>query len=242
MIEHLPIFISVLFILTTFLTLILVNLALKKANIKNRSAIIIGLLIWLGIQLALSISDVYSNDTQVMPPKIALFAVLPAFILIGLLLVSKKGKVFISQLSSQYLTLISIVRIPVELTLFFLFTNAVIPQIMTFEGNNFDILAGITAPLIYYFGFVTKKINQKIVLLWNCLSLALLVNIIIVAFLSAPSPLQKFGFEQPNIAILHFPFAWLPAFIVPMVLISHIASIKSILKNKKYSLTKNKLS
>jgi hypothetical protein len=31
---------------------------------------------------------------------------------------------------------------------------------------------------------------------------------------------------------LYFPFAWLPSFIVPAVLFSHIASIRNLLKTK----------
>ncbi len=230
MIPNLPIYIAILFVLTTLLTLLLVNLALKKSNIKSRKTIVISLIVWLSIQLLLSITGVYFNNTQAIPPKIALFGVLPTFLLLVFLLLSKQGKLFMNKLSLQYLTLISVVRIPVELALFFLFTNLAIPKIMTFEGSNFDIIAGITALVVYYFGFVKKVFGKKIILLWNCLSLILLINIIIIAFLSAPSPMQQFGFEQPNIAILYFPFAWLPTFIVPMVLISHIASIRLILK------------
>ena len=48
--------------------------------------------------------------------------------------------------------------------------------------------------------------------------LGLLANIVIIAVLSFPSPIQQFGFEQPNIGLAYFPFIWLPAIIVPIVL------------------------
>ncbi|TAH22438.1 MAG: hypothetical protein EAZ08_00730 [Cytophagales bacterium] len=41
---------------------------------------------------------------------------------------------------------LNIVRIPVEIILFWLFVNKAIPELMTFEGRNLDIIAGITAP------------------------------------------------------------------------------------------------
>jgi hypothetical protein len=46
------------------------------------------------------------------------------------------------------------------------------------------------------------------------------------AVLSTPSAFQKFAFNQPNVAILHFPYTLLPAFIVPLVLFSHLAGIR----------------
>jgi len=54
------------------------------------------------------------------------------------------------------------------------------------------------------------------------------LNIVINAILSVPTPIQQFAFDQPNIAILYFPFTWLPCFIVPAVLLSHIVSIKKL--------------
>jgi hypothetical protein len=63
--------------------------------------------------------------------------------------------------------------------------------------------------------------------------LGLLINIVVNAALSAPSVVQQFAFEQPNIAILYFPFNLLPAVIVPLVLFSHLAAIRQLLRYKK---------
>jgi hypothetical protein len=38
-----------------------------------------------------------------------------------------------------------------------------------------------------------------------------------------------FAFDQPNIAVLYFPFNWLPSCIVPLVLLSHLAAIRQLL-------------
>jgi len=96
---------------------------------------------------------------------------------------------------------------------------------MTFSGRNFDILAGITAPFVYYFVFFKKSISKKGLLIWNIICLLLLLNIVVNAILSTPIPIQQFAFDQPNLAILHFPMVWLPTFVVPAVLFSHIVAI-----------------
>ena len=96
---------------------------------------------------------------------------------------------------------------------------------MTFEGRNFDILAGITAPIIVWMAFRKNQINRPLLITWNLVSLLLLLNIVITAILSIATPIQQFGFEQPNRAVLYFPYIWLPAIIFPIVLFTHLASI-----------------
>ena len=104
---------------------------------------------------------------------------------------------------------------------------------MTFEGRNFDILAGLTAPLVYYFGFIKPRLSRKTMLAWNFICLLLLINIIVNAVLSAPFPFQQFAFDQPNIAVLYFPFIWLPCCVVPLVLFAHLAAIRQLAKNRE---------
>jgi hypothetical protein len=41
-------------------------------------------------------------------------------------------------------------------------------------------------------------------------------------------PFQQFAFDQPNIAVLYFPFIWLPSCVVPLVLLSHLAAIRQL--------------
>jgi hypothetical protein len=161
-----------------------------------------------------------------------LFGIFPALLTIILLFVTKAGRQFVDSLPLKNLTYTNIVRIPVEIVLFWLFLNKAVPELMTFEGRNFDIASGITAPFIAYFGLTKNKLNRRIILIWNFICLALLINIVVNALFSLPSPIQKFAFDQPNIAVLNFPFSWLPTFIVPIILFGHLTSIRQLLKRK----------
>ncbi len=234
MLSNLPIFISIIFALTTFATLFLFYNIVKNANNadnqKLANPILLGMSFWLAIQAFLTLKGVYKADLNVFPPKIILFGVLPNIIAMVLLFTTAKGKRFIDSLPLKQFTYLNTVRIPVELVLFWLFMNKAVPEIMTFEGKNFDILAGISAPLVAYFGFTKGKISPKILLVWNICCLMLLMNIILIALFSAPVPFQKLGFEQPNIAIINFPFSWLPTFIVPIVLLGHLTSIRQLIR------------
>jgi hypothetical protein len=231
MIQNLPIFISLFFGLTTIATLLIFYWAVKKSDFNNKAQyLLLGMVIWLILQAVLTLNNVYNTDTQSFPPKIMLLGILPTLLVIVFLFSTNKGKQFIDSLPLTTITYLNTIRIPVELVLLWLFLNKAIPELMTFEGRNFDILAGISAPFVAYFGFIKGKINRKLILGWNFICLALLMNIIFLALFSAPSPFQKLAFDQPNIAILNFPFSWLPTFIVPIVLFGHLASIRRFLK------------
>lgn len=235
MLDNLPTYISVAFGLTTLGTLMLFICCLRNSNSQTKqlsTKIFTGLILWLIIQAVISFNRIYSLDTNSLPPKIFLFGILPALLTIITLFLTKNGRRFIDGLPLVNLAYLNVVRVPVEVVLYWLFLNNAIPELMTFEGRNFDIIAGITSPIIAHFGFTKRKINRTVILGWNFICLALLINIVINAFLSAPSPLQKFAFEQPNVAILHFPFSWLPTFIVPVVLFGHLVSIRQLLKSK----------
>jgi hypothetical protein len=154
----------------------------------------------------------------------------PALLFLVYKFISRKGRAFIDNLDLSKLTIIHIIRLPVELVLFWLLVHKSIPEAMTFHGRNFDIFSGITAPIVYYLGFVKKVISKNIILTWNFICLALLLNVVSNALLSLPARFQQFDFEQPNIALGFFPFLLLPAFLVPTVLFSMLASIRLLLK------------
>lgn len=221
--EKVPEFASTLFILTTFITLYLFSSATSKPRV-----VLLVLLAWLVLQGFMASSGFYTV-TDRLPPRF-LLGILPPLAFIFFLFLSPWGRLFIDGLDLKRLTLLHVIRIPVELVLFWLFSYKTVPQLMTFEGRNFDILSGISALLVYYFGFIKKSLDKKFILVWNFICLALLANIVINAFLSAPFPFQKFAFDQPNIAILYFPFVWLPALVVPLVLFSHLVAIRKLWK------------
>lgn len=189
---------------------------------------IIGLSIWIIIQSALAINGFYSNPNTVTA-RFPILIIPPLLFLISRL-INKTGRAFLDNLNLKVLTIFHVIRIPVEIVLFWLFVNYSVPEAMTFHGRNFDILSGISAPFIYYFGFVKKILNKKVIIAWNLICLALLLNVVSAAILSLPARFIQFGFEQPNIALGYFPFVLLPALLVPLVMLSTVAAIKQLLK------------
>jgi len=227
MLTDLPDSLVIIFLLTVILTFLLFINA-----VRNKPTAAIVLVVWLAVTGILSINKVFQN-TSTIPPRL-MIVIAPAILFIILLLITKSGRKFTDNIDLKKLTLVHIVRVPVEITLFMLSTHKLIPELMTFAGRNFDILSGITAPIVYFVCFKNSQLkNRKLLLVWNFICLGLLLNIVINALLSAPFPFQQFAFDQPNIAILYFPFTWLPCFIVMIVLYSHLAAIRQLIRHRK---------
>jgi hypothetical protein len=220
------------YLIITFLAALVLTYQLFIRAVKNKLIPGIIILVWLSITGFLAWYGFFADNTGT-PPAFTLAAA-PAFILIVSLFITKKGKLFLDELDIKKLTLVHIVRIPVELNLYWLAAHKAVPELMTFAGKNFDILAGISAPIMYFLCFDGNRVkSRRLLLAWNFICLGLLLNIVIHAVLSAPFSFQQFAFDQPNIAVLFFPFTWLPSFIVMVVLLSHLATIRQLIQQPK---------
>jgi hypothetical protein len=229
--ENVPAYVSIIFIVTTFATIAILLQAIKSIGLdKLPSKILLFVLpLWIVFQTILSIGGFY-QETSSTPPRIVLFGVLPAVLLIIAYLAFFRE--FVDRLPLKLLTAIHIVRIPVELTLFWLFGAGMVPQIMTFEGANFDIASGILAIIVLFIAFRGEKVSRPVIIAFNIIGLILLSVIVTVAALSVQSPMQQMSFDLPNRAVLFFPYVFLPTIIVPIVLASHLFALYKSLRGK----------
>lgn len=219
--------ITVFFIFTTIATLWL----FYKVSKSKKS--LLGVLIWTVIVGVLGFLGFYRVQ-NVTPPRF-IFLLAPGILFVVTNVLIKKSQTFGDVKDLKWLTLLHIIRIPVEIVLYYVFIEGYIPDLMTYEGFNYDILSGFSAPIIYYLVFVKNWMGEKGLLIWNFICLGLLFNILSIAVLSAQTPFQKLAFDQPNVGVTYFPFVWLPAVIVPIVLYSHLVSIRLLLNSKKAS-------
>ena len=222
MIENLPLALPIIFILIVIITIVWFYLASK-----SRTFLII-VTSWTIIQSALSINGFFQH-TESNPPRLILYGVFPAIIAIITTFLTKRGRTFINKINLKTLTYFHSIRIPVEIILSLLFHYGAVSVYMTFEGTNFDIISGLSAPVIAYLAFRSTP-NKKLLISWNIICLLLLLNVVITAIFAFPSPFQKLAFNQPNLAVLYFPYSLLPTLIVPIVIFSHLIAIKRLNK------------
>ena len=179
---------------------------------------------WILLQSLVSLTGYYLDEHGLPPPF--LFLVIPPLTLIVAALLLPGLRSSLEKVDPFMLTMVHIIRVPVELVLWALFIHRLVPEAMTFAGLNYDILAGLTSPFIAYFAFRRRTFSRLALMTWHFLCLVLLLNVVGHGVLSAPTPFQQLSFDQPNIGLLYFPFVFLPGLIVPVVLFSHLAEIR----------------
>ena len=121
-------------------------------------------------------------------------------------------------------------RIAVELLMHRAYKEGLMPVQMSYSGRNFDIVTGITAVLLGAW-LATGRRSRPLVVAWNVLGLALLANILVVALLSAPTPLRVFMNEPSNVWITHAPWVWLPTVMVLAAMLGHVLVFRRLADN-----------
>lgn len=229
--EPLPVYVPIVFVATVVVAEIFLLLTIKRAGTSTlASRILIAILpVWTVLQAVLASTGFY-QDSAGFPPRLFLFGVAPCLLLIILFFVFFRTS-FIAAASLKDLTWVHIVRIPVEIVLLWLFIGGGVPRVMTFEGRNFDIASGILALIVYFAAFRSGRPNRVMLIVFNIVGLLLLFNIVTIAMITLASPIQQMAFDQPNRAVLYFPYIWLPTIVVPVVLFSHLAALWKLMRN-----------
>ena len=182
------------------------------------------LLLWLMVAALAAMAGLL-NDFYSLPPHFT-FIVVPAQLAAVIVALHPRTGPLLDRAAGTWLVGFQFFRVPMELILWQLAVAKVIPVVMTFEGRNFDVLVGLTAPLIAWLAFTKKWLSPGPVIFWNLFGLALLGNIVTIAALSTPTRFRQFFEGPPNEMIAGFPFVWLIAFVVPLAFLGHLASIR----------------
>lgn len=167
----------------------------------------------------------FFSDFSKLPPRPLLLILLP---LVGLVVFafSKTGTAIIRAIPPHWLVGMQAFRILVEVLLWRLCVLHLLPVQMTFEGNNFDIISGLLAipvAMILY-----RKWIPNLSLLFNSIGMGLLINIVVIAVLSMPTPFRYFRNEPSNALVAAFPFVYLPAVLVALAQALHIFSLRQL--------------
>ncbi|HEX8450955.1 MAG TPA: hypothetical protein VF647_02595 [Longimicrobium sp.] len=112
-------------------------------------------------------------------------------------------------------------RLPLELMMHRAAEVGLMPVQMSFEGLNFDVVSGALAIVVGVLAAYGRA-PRALVAAWAVLGSLLLANVLVIAVLSAPTPLRMFWNEPANVWITTFPYVWLPAVMVPAAIFGHL--------------------
>ena len=204
--------------------------AQQKKFIRNFLIVFLGWFVFIYIW---SRSGIFRNF-ELFPFNAAPVIIIP-LITILVFTFSKSVKEILIHIPQEKIIKLQVFRFYVEVLLWALFASALLPIQMTFEGINFDVITGVTAVLLTtrVAGFLLiDKLPKIVITLWNLIGLGLLINIVVIAILSMPTPFRYFMNERANTIVTEFPISLLPAFLVPLAYMLHILSLRKALLKK----------
>jgi hypothetical protein len=176
----------------------------------------IALLVWLGATFTLAASGLL-NFGPLPPPIFILFTI--AFLLTTWLGRSPFGDQLIEERSIGLLIGYQSFRIAVEIFLWLGARDGFVPPQLTWEGRNWDILTGLSAPIVAMLAH-RGTLPRTAIVLWNYAGLLLLINVVGVAILSMPTPFRQLS--PVNRFVATAPYVWLPIFLVQAAWLGHL--------------------
>ena len=176
----------------------------------------------LTIAAVLALTGITARLDTVPPPALPVFAVfLLSAIGMGLSPLGRR----LASLPIRLLIGFQAFRILVELLLHQGMIEGVVPPQLSWSGRNLDVFAGLLA---VPFGLWADRLPKAALWVFNLLGLGLLLNVIVVAILSVPTPFQQF--QPDNTFVAFMPFIWLPTGLVTLALLGHVVLTRRLLQ------------
>ncbi len=181
------------------------------------------MLAWLALTGAVAATGFFA-DFGAVPPRLA-FAIGPAFVAVVVLALLRPVRRVVAYAPFTWLIYAQSFRVLLEGLLWGLYEVGVVPVQMTFEGLNFDIVTGLSAPFVAWLVSREDAWARPIAIAWNGVGLGMALTIVTISILSSPVPFRTFTEGPANTFVATVPFVWLPAFVVPLALLFHLWSL-----------------
>lgn len=178
----------------------------------------LGLALFSTLALALAQAELLVSFS--LPPRpLVLFWV--GFFLLVVAFRTKGLRETLARVPLGALILFQAFRLPLELVMQLAADEKVMPRVMSLSGRNFDVVTGVLS-LVVGLGLLREKLPRSAAWVWNLVGLGLLVNVVLLAVFSAPTPLRRFPDDVANLWVAYPPFVLLPAVLVPFAAFGHL--------------------
>ena len=181
---------------------------------------------WLGL-LAVGAGTGFLSNFDARPPRMMLVLLGSIALFVAALRTPTLSRL-LAATPRTWPIAVQAMRVPIELGLWSLFLEGRMPEHMTFEGRNLDVLVGLTAPLVAV-SLARGWIGARGAIAWNVASLCLLANVVGMAITTMPGPLHLAWPGVSNVVVAELPFVFLPGLLVPVALFGHVLSLRQLL-------------
>jgi hypothetical protein len=187
----------------------------ERRRFVMRAALSLG--VWLGLTASLSLSGWLRFEGT---PARPLMVFLLGFVLAYRLATGPLGTLLSTSLPWSVLIGFQGFRVIVEWLLSHAHCERLIPVEMSMQGWNLDVVTGASALFLAALS-LHVTLPRWLIACWNVMGLLLLLNVVVISVLSAPTPLRVFEDGPANVWVERFPFVWLPTVLVSGALFGH---------------------
>ncbi len=197
---------------------------------RSRKILIAALVIFLWLAYLTILSQTGILRDLNLPPKFPLLVFLPLVIGMIVFYNRKKNSAILHSIPRSWPIYFQSFRIAVEVLILLTYFEGILPQSATFEGYNFDVVMGLSAPIMGM--YVTKHPHRKAIqYVWNILGICM---VLFVAFIVASSiyfPII-WNSETPlvDLRFLEMPYLLLAGYLAPMAIFVHVLSLTQLRK------------
>jgi len=183
------------------------------------------LLAWLAYAGVIAASGLLRDPSRRPPGIVFLAAPALVFALVGIAR-GRLGGRWAAALPLPLLLGLQVFRVGVETTLHELAQAGQVPQLLTLQGGNVEIVVALAAPLAAWLstrGFMGRRLAFG----WNIVGLLSLLNVVARGVLTSPGPLHLLQTDVPNRAISGLPYSYIPGLMVPLALYLHLLAFRA---------------
>lgn len=165
------------------------------------------------------------------PPRLPLLLLLPTILITTYFYSSFRNSEMLNAIPKKWPIYLQSFRIFVELLILQTFLAGVLPESASFEGYNFDILMGISAPFIGYFIYGNLEKYRTVAKLWNVLGIFMVLFVFVIVATSTYLPhLWGSDVSLVDLKFVEMPYLMLAGFLAPLAIFMHIFSLMQLAK------------
>lgn len=213
---ELPVYVALTSYACAFIAVVFVYLS-NKSHMPS-------MLLWLSLFGALSIISITLPGTVDLSVAIVVAFLLPLVVLAVVL--TGKWPTLTAEQDDSFVHYFHLWRLPASFVPLWLYQSGVVPIQMTFEGYNFDIIAGLTAPVLSSLAFGQQMLNKTVVMVWNILAAIILLASTWVVYSELMTNSQLMALYAS------VPFSLLLLALAPLSLAFHVQAVWRVLQGK----------
>jgi hypothetical protein len=136
-------------------------------------------------------------------------------------------KSIIDSVPQRWIVSVQVYRV-LGLIFLVLYAGGQLPGAFAWPAGVGDVIVGLLAPIMGIAYVSGSRRSAGLLRAWNLFGIGDLVVAAATGFLTSSSRLQMLALDRPNELITAFPLVMIPAFLVPLAVLLHLASLEKL--------------